>query len=69
MKTAGLMLDKANPDTPSTDPALWEKVTRRLRAGQMPPQGVPQPPPSERSGLAGFLEKELDANAAANPNP
>src|SRR5689334_15155250 len=43
LKTADLMLDKADPANPTADPEMWEKVIRKLRAGAMPPQGIPRP--------------------------
>jgi mono/diheme cytochrome c family protein len=69
LKTAGLTLDKANLDAPASDATTWEKVLRKLQAGQMPPQGMPQPPAAERDELARYLETSLDASAIANPNP
>jgi hypothetical protein len=50
-------------------PAEWEKVVKKLRAGMMPPVGEPRPAAEARLELAGWLESELDAAAAANPNP
>ena len=35
LRMAGLKLDKANLDTPGVDSAIWEKVVRKLRAGQI----------------------------------
>ncbi len=63
------MLDTADVGMPGADPAVWEKVIRKLRAGQMPPQGVPQPAPAARDELARYLETALDQSAAAAPNP
>src|SRR3989475_10814254 len=42
-KTAGLMLDKMDPAYVAQDREAWEKVVRKLRAGMMPPQGMPRP--------------------------
>src|ERR1051326_4062945 len=42
-KTAGLMLDKMDPSHVAGDTEAWEKVVRKLRAGMMPPQGMPRP--------------------------
>ncbi len=47
----------------------WEKVVRKLRAGMMPPVGEPRPETEARLELASWLEGELDAAAAAAPNP
>jgi len=48
---------------------IWEKVIRKLRAGAMPPQGMPHPDPASVNNLASFLEVSLDRAAAASPNP
>jgi len=45
----------------------WEKVVRKLRAGMMPPQGLPRPTPAAYEALTVALENELDRNAAARP--
>ena len=47
---------------------MWEKVVRKLRAGAMPPPGVPHPDASTQSGLLSWLEGRLD-EAARTPNP
>src|SRR5688572_5878965 len=68
-KTAGLTLDSLNlADVPS-HAETWEKVIRKLRAGMMPPAGMPRPDHAASDGLATWLEREIDRAAAANPNP
>src|SRR5688572_7225392 len=68
-KTAGLTLDSLNlADVPS-HAETWEKVVRKLRAGMMPPAGMPRPDHATSDGLASWLEREMDRAAAANPNP
>jgi hypothetical protein len=68
-RTADLSLESLPFDTVSAHPAEWEKVVRKLRAGMMPPVGEPRPATEARLELASWLESELDAAAAANPNP
>ncbi len=51
------------------DPAVWEKVVRKLRAGVMPPIGMPRPAKPDYDGLASWLETQLDKAGAAHPNP
>jgi hypothetical protein len=51
------------------DPAAWEKVVRKLRAGVMPPIGMPRPAKPDYDGLASWLETQLDKAEAAHPNP
>ncbi|HWP36433.1 MAG TPA: DUF1592 domain-containing protein [Gemmatimonadales bacterium] len=46
-----------------------EKMIRKLRAGMMPPPGMPRPGGDTLSLLAGELESRLDAAWAARPNP
>ncbi len=72
-RTAGLMLDKADVgDIPSgipSNPEIWEKVIRKLRAGDMPPPGNPRPDKAETASLIAALETSLDRAAALKPNP
>jgi hypothetical protein len=51
------------------DAAMWERVVRKVRAGVMPPAGMPRPDRATLDGLAGWLEGRLDLAAAARPNP
>jgi len=69
LKTAGLMLDKLDPANVAGDAERWEKVVARLKAGSMPPLGVPRPDKSAYDSTASFLETALDRAEAANPNP
>ena len=69
LKTGGLMLDKADIDHVGASAELWEKVLRKLRAGEMPPPGRQRPDQSTYASLISFLEKNLDQAASANPNP
>lgn len=68
-KTADLMLDKADLAHIPQNPEVWEKVIRKLRAGAMPPQGMPRPDAPSIDGLVSYLETSLDRAAAAHPNP
>jgi hypothetical protein len=67
--TAGLVLDPASVSNVPAGAERWEKVIRKLRAGTMPPPGLPRPDPATYAALAGYLETELDRAAAAKPNP
>jgi hypothetical protein len=51
------------------DPETLEKVLHKLRAGEMPPAGMPRPDAAAVTALTSWLETELDRNAAAHPNP
>jgi mono/diheme cytochrome c family protein len=68
-KTAGLALDNLNLADVPGHAETWEKVIRKLRAGMMPPAGMPRPDHATSDGLASWLEREIDRAAAANPNP
>src|SRR5712691_8497624 len=67
LKTAGVMLDKADLAHVGDNAEMWEKVVRRLRAGLMPPQGMPRPGAAANETLTVALESELDRAAAAKP--
>jgi hypothetical protein len=69
LKTAGLVLDKADVDHVGADPALWEKVVYKLRAQSMPPVKLPRPDQGTYDGFRIWLENELDKAGAAHPNP
>src|SRR5690606_20605335 len=51
------------------DAALWERVLRKVEGGMMPPADAPRPSPESRLALVNWLESELDAAAAAAPDP
>jgi cytochrome c551/c552 len=68
-KTAGLMLDNLDLSHPGQDPEAWEKVVRKLRAGMMPPAGMPRPDRATLDTWTAKLETELDRAAEAKPNP
>ncbi len=69
LKTANLLLDKMNVGNVSEAEPSWEKVVRKLRAGLMPPAGLPRPDSAAYESLAGYLETALDRAALAKPNP
>src|SRR5215475_6005687 len=63
-KTGGLTLEKIDPALVAQNTETWEKVVRKLRAGMMPPQGIPRPEPGTYEALTVALETELDRAAA-----
>ena len=67
VKTAGLTLDTMDPVQVSPNTEAWEKVVRKLRAGMMPPQGMPRPDPAVYEALTVALENNLDQAAASRP--
>jgi hypothetical protein len=64
LKTAGLQLDKMDLSHVGDQAEVWEKVVRKLRAGMMPPSGLPRPAPAAYEALTVALENELDRAAA-----
>ena len=66
---SGVVLDAVDFDRIVEDGAVWEKVIRKLRAGAMPPAGMPRPDAATLDALATFLERRLDEAAARHPDP
>ena len=64
-----LTLEEFDAADPVADAPVAEKMIRKLRAGMMPPPGVPRPPHEEVTTFVTALEDKLDAEAARNPNP
>ena len=72
LRTAGLALDEmpgASIARPAENPDVWERVIAKLRAGAMPPPGMPRPDAATSRAIAGWLESEIDRAWAATPNP
>ena len=69
LKTAGLTLDTLNIEKVAENSHAWEKVVRKLRGRMMPPLPQARPDESTYNGLVAYLERALDAAAAANPDP
>ena len=65
---SGVVFDTIDLQNVARDAVLWEKVVRKLRAGAMPPTGVPHPDSATQVGLLTWLEGRLD-QAAATPSP
>jgi mono/diheme cytochrome c family protein len=69
LKTANLSLQGLDLAKVADHAEVWEKVIRKMRAGVMPPPGVPRPALAEYEGLRDFLETEIDRVAATKSNP
>jgi hypothetical protein len=69
LKTGGLSLQHMDPAQVSQSPETWEKVVRKLRAGMMPPAGMPRPQRPVIDEFVSDLEISLDKYAALHPNP
>ena len=68
-RAGGLALDTVDVENVSGHAEVWEKAVRKLRARAMPPAGLPRPDERGYHRLVSYLETELDAAAAANPDP
>src|SRR5712692_3675608 len=60
LRTAGLLLDKADVGHPADNPAIWEKVLRKLHTREMPPPRMPRPDDVTYDSFANYLERALD---------
>ena len=69
LRTAELVLAGLDVGNPGEAAETWEKVVRKLRAGQMPPARAPRPDKPAYDAFISYLETELDGWAAAHPNP
>jgi len=68
-KTANFSLQREDINTVGDHAEVWERVIRKLRAGMMPPPGMPRPPLAKYEELRDWLEAQVDQKAAVHPNP
>ncbi len=66
---ADLSLQSVDFSRPGEFADELERMVKKLRARMMPPEGMPRPPPAMYERMTSWLESELDAAWAANPNP
>lgn len=71
LRTGGLALTSYH-DLASVlrDRDVWEKVVHRVRAGEMPPKGMPRPKPEAIASVTGWIEQQFaaaDRNTPADP--
>jgi len=69
LKTAGVLLDKADAEQVFNSAETWEKVVVKLRSRAMPPPGMRRPDNATYDAVAGWLEAELDRAAMAHADP
>ena len=67
--SGGVDLKAADTGNLQKNPGEWEKVVRKLRAGMMPPAGMPRPPAATYESMIRFLEDGLDKHAAVQLPP
>jgi len=68
-KAGGLSLASFDAMKAHEQPAVIEKMIRKLRAGMMPPPGAKKPDDAAIESLTAALESRMDEFAASNPNP
>jgi mono/diheme cytochrome c family protein len=74
-RTAGLdsarklTVDNLDVANVTHDAKTWELIARKLRAGMMPPAGMPRPDPVAYQGMAAWIEQELDRQAKSYTPP
>lgn len=69
LKTAGVSLEGLDLSSVSGKADVLEKVLRKVKAGQMPPAGLPRPDAAMAASFSQWLEKSLDNEAALHPDP
>ncbi|MGH7470133.1 MAG: DUF1587 domain-containing protein, partial [Longimicrobiales bacterium] len=67
--TGNLSLEKFDVARAAAKPEITEKMIAKLRAGMMPPPGIPRPQGDTMKVLVETLEQIVDAAAAVNPEP
>jgi len=69
LRTGGLSLQGIDGTHIADHPEVWEKVARKLRTREMPPEAAPRPDDPTYAAMVAALEAALDAAAAAHPAP
>src|SRR5690242_18954336 len=68
LKTAVLALDQSDMEHLAAFSEMWEKVISKLRAGAMPPAGLPRPEEAAYHSFARYLTDRIDHVWIAHPN-
>ncbi len=69
LQSGGVALTKLDFAHVEQQPELAEKALHILRAGMMPPPGMPRPNAAAAKAFSTYMETSLDQAAAARPNP
>jgi hypothetical protein len=67
LKAGGLALESVPVTDLSAHPDVWEKVVRKITAGEMPPPKLPRPGEAELKSFTSSLIADLDAAARRKP--
>jgi hypothetical protein len=69
VKSGGMALAQLDLAHPDKNAELTEKVIHKVRAGMMPPPGMPRPDAPALKAFTTSLEMAVDQATAAHPNP
>jgi cytochrome c553 len=70
LASGGLNLTPFQAAASLSDRSQWEDILQKLRAGEMPPKGIPRPPQADIDALIGYVQGEFDkADRAVKPDP
>src|SRR5258708_4563519 len=69
LHTARLALDTLDLARSSATAPILERIIAKLRAGSMPPPGLPRPDPATFRSVAIALENQIDQAWLTAPNP
>jgi hypothetical protein len=69
LKTANLLLDRADSEHVANSAEAWEKVIVKLRSRAMPPPGLARPDNATYDRVADWLAAEIDRAAKSHVNP
>ncbi len=69
LRTGNLSMTGFEVENAPDHPEIAERMIRKLRAGMMPPPGMPRPSDETLIALVNELETRIDQHAEANPNP
>lgn len=62
-----LVLQNSAPERPESNPALWEKIIRKVETGEMPPAGLPRGDAASQKMFTAGLKADLDSAARNAP--
>ena len=66
-KIGGLVLEGSDADRPASRTGLWEKIVRKMEAGEMPPAGLPRPDGAALKSFTSGVLNDLDGAARLSP--